>query len=166
MKYTFVLVMLYIGMAIVGCKTHSGSTMVNKIDTSWTMLTIKSEDETVIAINNNSDTTMVKYYDNGGFFTTHHKTKIDSLKTYFTKAEKDSVFYLADDIISNPVRHRVACTDFVGDLEVTIYYGRYKDPGSYKKSIAYSGICNWESLSDKTKLLHKILQKRIKWWSK
>jgi hypothetical protein len=92
MKYCIALILLYLIAANTGCKTHSDSSAARRVDTNWTTLVIKSEDETVITLNNDSDTTMVKNYNRGSIFVGFHKAKIDSLKAYFTKVEKDSLF--------------------------------------------------------------------------
>jgi hypothetical protein len=146
----------------IGCKQVVKQTPINP----WSRLTITSEDYQVITINNTEDTSIIKSYDGGGFFTGYHKVKVDSLRQYFTMAEKDSLYQLSKDIISNPINPKRFCTDFVGDLKLVIDYGSFKSPGSFRQSAEYSGVCNWDTLSDKTIQLHRILQRKIKWWSK
>jgi hypothetical protein len=148
--------LLFIGL---GCKQK-----VNKINVNpdWTSLTIDEEDHsTVITINKQGDTSDVKFNDYGSIFTGVHKAKIDSLKTYFTKAEKDTIYSLVEDIIANPIRPKAACTDFVGDINLTIYFGNLGEPGTYKQSIAYSGVCRWDTLSTQTKRLAALLKRKI-----
>lgn len=145
---------------MVGCKHQSDENQDKKSD-HWQTLVITSDDYQVITITNNDDTSTVKSYDGGSIFQGRHKTKIDSLRTYFTRAEKDTLFRLSKDIISNAVPPAHYCTDFVGDLRLTIYYNE-----SVQQSINYSGICKWDSLSKQTIHLHQILKRRIKWWSK
>jgi len=153
-------------MVLFGCHSNTKKNTSRIIDTNWSTLSITSENEIQIIINKNEDTSLVIDRNVGSFFTGFHKAKIDTLKTCFTITEKDSLFRLSDEIITVPVRHKAACTDFVGDLNVTIYYGSYKSPGSYSRSIDYSGVCKWDTLSNKTMALREILQRRIKWWHK
>ncbi|MCR8556050.1 hypothetical protein KXD93_00265 [Mucilaginibacter sp. BJC16-A38] len=154
MKYLFPLA---ICLFIVNSGCDSGRKQKSR---DWNSLTVISEDHTVITINNFDDTSLVKFYDNGGFFTGRHKLKIDSSKAYFTMKEKDSLFNLASDIISNPVQPRASCTDFVGDLKLIIDYGKL--PGIFRQSVEYSGVCNWDTLSLQTSHLHQILKRKIK----
>ena len=84
------------------------------------------------------------------------------MKTYFTPAEKDTIFNLVEDIISKPISNHKTCTDFLGDIELTVYYRSFREPGSCKQSIAYSGVCNWDTLSIKTKQLSALLKRKIK----
>jgi len=160
MKSTLLLVFFTILLVSSSCKQKAVSDTHNR---SWTSLTIDEEDHrTVITINNQDDTSDVKLNDFGSFFIVYHKTKIDSLKAYFTRAEKDTIFNLVEDIISKPVNTHKACTDFVGDIELTVYFDSYKTPGSSKQSIAYSGVCNWDTLSTQTRQLSNLLKRKIK----
>jgi len=166
MKIIPILFLLITLTAGFGCHSNKATNIARVVDTDWTTLSITSEDQVQIIINKDEDTSLVINRDVGSFFTGFHKAKIDTLKTCFTMVEKDSLFHLSDEIITVPARSKVACTDFVGDLNVTIYYGAYKSRGSYSRSISYSGVCNWDTLSNKTIALHEILQRRIKWWHK
>jgi hypothetical protein len=158
--FTFTVVLLI----SLSCKQKTIDSNVNR---DWTSLTIDEEDHrTVITINNQNDTSDVRLNDYGSIFTGSHKAKVDSLKTYFTHAEKDTIFNLLEDIISKPVSNHKACTDFVGDIELTIYYDGYNQPGSCKQSIAYSGVCNWDSVSVKTEQLSALLKRKIKFKKK
>jgi hypothetical protein len=160
MKYAIFFVLGIILMST-GCKQMVNQTPQNP----WSTLTITFENNEVITIDNTNDTSTVKYYDGGGFFTGYHKVKVNFLKPYFTMAEKDSIYKLARDIIAIPVQPKIVCTEFVGDLKLVINYGQSKEPGSYRQSIEYSGVCNWDTLSDKTIQLHRILKRKIKWWN-
>jgi len=160
MKSALLLVFFAMLLVTSSCKQKALSDTSNR---SWTSLTIDEKDHrTVITINNQDDTSDVKLNDFGSFFTGYHKTKVDSLKAYFTRAEKDTIFSLVEDIISKPVGTHKACTDFVGDIELTVYFDNYKMPGSSKQSIAYSGVCEWDTLSIKTKQLSALLERKIK----
>jgi hypothetical protein len=158
MKYfsLFILVTFFI---IGGCNHPANQSVSN----SWSTLIITSEHREVIRINNDDDTTIVKYNDFGSFFTGYHKVKVDSLKTYFTRAEKDSLFRLSQEIIANPVKPKRGCTEFIGDIELVIDYGTYGDPGACRQSIEYNGVCEWDTLSEKAMRLSKILYKKINW---
>jgi hypothetical protein len=131
---------------------------------TWNTLTIVSEKNEVITINNYNDTSTIKYYDKGSFFTGWHKVKIDSMKTYFSMAEKDTLYKLAKDIIANPINKKryPYCTEFVGNLKLVIDYNN----GSFRQSGEYNNVCRWDTLSPKTVQLNKILQRRIKWPNK
>jgi hypothetical protein len=160
----FILILILSGFLMINLSCNSKSNVnTEQVNHDWTTMVVVLENHTVIKINNLRDTSTAKYYDNGGFFTGFHKTKVDSIKCYFTTNEKDSLFTLASEIISNPVKTKGGCTEFVGDLKLTIYYGNYMSPGSYSRSIEYSGICNIDSLSEKTLQLNKILKRKLKW---
>jgi hypothetical protein len=159
MKYFSILFSIAAILAI-GCRNQSTKNRDKKPD-HWQSLVIVSDDYQIITISNNDDTSMVKSYDGGSIFQPHHKTKVDSIKAYFTMAEKDTLFRLSKDIITNVTPPAHYCTDFVGDLRLTIYYN-----DAVQQSINYYGICKWDSLSQQTIHLHQILKRRIKWWSK
>ncbi len=132
---------------------------------SWSTLTIESEENTELEINNYDDTSTVLVYHVGSIFSprpkTSQKIKIDTTKIYFTPAEKDTIANLSKELISKPVKLTGGCTEFVGDLRIAIYYGAYKEPGSVRQSIEYSGVCNWNTLSANTIQLHRILKKKM-----
>jgi len=133
-----------------------------KKDTSvdWQKLVLISEHDTYVRIENNTDTSIVNVYHAGSFFNPlpkGAKVKVDTLKVYFTKTEKDTIFSLAKDLITNPVKARHFCTDFVGTLQLYIYYNE-----QFEQKANYSSVCDWTALSDKTVSLHNILRKRIK----
>jgi len=159
MKYTIFLFSLMISISV-GCKQPAAPVVTYK----WSELTITSENRTVITIDNADDSSSVKYHNFGSFFMGYHNDKIDSAKAYFTMSEKDSLFHLAKEIISNPVVRDSGCTDYVGELGVVIQYGWFPNPGSFKQSGSYTGVCEWDTLSNATRELHKILGRKIKWW--
>jgi hypothetical protein len=163
-------------MLTVGVSCDSNQKKAQEAPT-WKVLTIISENHEVITINNQDDTSTIRHYDNGSIFQGWHKTKVDSLKSYFTKAEKDSLYNIVESIIANPVKPTNTCTDFVGDLKLLVDYGSQAEferpgapgviqPGSFRQSIEYTGICDWKNLSPNTTHLYKILKRKIKWWNK
>ena len=128
----------------------------------WSVLTIRLENYEEITINNIDDTSIVKFYDKGTFFGGYHKLRIDSVKSYFTMAEKDTLYQLVEEIIAKPINPKRRCTDFVGELSLVVDYGKFQEPGSYRQCADYSGICNIDSLSDGTSHLNRILERKIK----
>ena len=80
--------------------------------------------------------------------------------------EKDSIYKLAEYLIANPANSKASCLDFKGDLKLDVDYGTFVEPGSFRQSIEYSGICQWDTLSTETRQLKKILSRKIKWWHK
>jgi len=162
MKYNTPLALSLV-LIVIGCKPH----VEHAAPSMWSTLTIVSDENEVITIDNYDDTSTVKYYHTGTIFTPKPlKIKVDTLKTYFTMPEKDTLYNLVENIISTPITTKDQCVDFVGDLELTVDYGRFKEPGSFRQSASYSGVCNWDSLSDKTIELHRILKRKIKWGNK
>jgi len=160
MKFSSLLVFIIMLLVGLGCKQKTTDIPTNH---DWTSLIINEEDHyEVITINNKDDTSDVRLNDYGSIFTGFHKAKVDSTKTHFTAAEKDTIFSLVEEIISKPVKPKCACTDFVGDIDLTIYYASYKEMGSYKQSIAYNSICRWDTLSTQTRQLHALLTRKIK----
>jgi hypothetical protein len=166
MKKIILLVFLYIFVINTGCNFHNEKN--NPATPNWNTLTIESEERTVITINNDDDTSAVIVYHAGSFFSPlpkSSKIKIDTIKAYFSLAEKDTIFNIAKEIMSNPIK-KAGCTDYVGDLKIVIDYGGFSDglkmPGSFRQSIEYSGVCNWNKLSRETMQLHKILKRKMK----
>ncbi|MDR3696506.1 hypothetical protein [Mucilaginibacter sp.] len=165
MKYSCFLVFICLLAINNGCIHHEHKDVELA---SWSTLTIESEESTEVNINNYDDTSTVIVYHVGSFFSPRpkksQKIKIDTTKIYFTPAQKDTIFNLSKDIISNPIKLKGGCTEYVGDLKVVIDYGVFKEraPGSLQQSIEYSGVCNWNTLSVNTIKLHGILKRKMK----
>jgi len=151
-----VFVALLIMVTVLSCKpaVKRGSS------TLWDRLLIISEHDVQIHISNDNGTSMVNVYHSGSFFQPlpkNAKVKIDTLKVFFTEAEKDTIFSLVQDLITNPARSKNFCTEFVGSLDLRVSYGK-----QFIQSAKYSSVCDWNTLSDKTKRLHDMLRSRIK----
>ncbi len=102
---------------------------------------------------------MVNFYHRGSFFAPlpkDTKMKIDTIKVFFTEAEKDTIYSLVNDLIIHPIETKKHCTEFIGHIELNVNYGSFEQSGEY------SSICDWTTLSDKTKHLHNILKRRVK----
>lgn len=123
---------------------------------AWTELTIDSENNTEITILHENDTVTVKFYHKGDLYARPKKVTVDTPMFLFSKQERDSVFSLVQEIIASPPIIKHYCTDFVGDLTLKIYYDQ-----RCTRTIDYSGVCNWNILSDKTLALHAILKRRM-----
>ncbi|MES2107131.1 MAG: hypothetical protein V4577_00190 [Bacteroidota bacterium] len=126
----------------------------------WERLLIISEHDVQIHISNDNDTSVVNVYHSGSFFQPlpkNAKVKIDTLKVFFSKVEKDTIFSLVQDLITNPAHSKNFCTEFIGSLDLRVSYGE-----QFIQSAKYSSVCDWNTLSDKTKRLHDILRSRIK----
>lgn len=157
MKYFPILFFAGVMLIAIGCNLKDKADPTKMSDDSWSTLTIVSEHRVVIKIVNDSDTTIIETHNRGSIFTAKpKKVMTDTVKAYFTKTEKDTIFNLAKEIVSRPVISSRHCTDFVGDLDVFINYG------DVRQSINYSGICDWNTLSDKTLKLHNLLRRKIK----
>lgn len=140
----------------VGCKQHVEEVSLQQ----WSELTIFSEHDIQITIDNDTDTSVVKVYHIGSFFAPlpkGSKIKVDTIKVFFTRNEKDSIFSLVNNLIIHPTKTKGFCTEYVGSLELVIDYGN-----QFKQMAKYSSVCNWNLLSDKTRQLHDILKSRIK----
>lgn len=140
-----------------GCKQRD---LPQNPDRSWDKITITSEFDTDITIVDDDDSSTVNVYHNGTFWKPlpkNTKIKIDTLEVQFTRAEKDTIFSLAKDLIEHAAITNKFCTEYVGSLKLNIQYSP-----SFSKSCEYSSTCNWTTLSDKTKHLHDILRRRIK----
>ncbi|MDN3585027.1 hypothetical protein [Mucilaginibacter flavus] len=153
-----------LSLLLLVCATLLSSCIGNKQSTSstagliWSKLTILTERSTKVNITNDRDSAVVILYNTGSFFNPHSKDAyIDTLSTFFTSSEKDSLASLARDLIVNPAKIKGFCTEFVGDLQLSLYYGE-----QFNLSCHYSSVCNWSELSDKTKLFNNILQRRLK----
>jgi len=156
MKYLPILLLAGIVLVNIGCNLKDKDDNGKPFDDSWSTLTIASEHRVVIKIVNDSDTTIIETYNIGSVFTARpKKVVIDTVKAYFNKAEKDTIFRLAKEIVAHPVINGRHCTDFVGDLDIFINYG------DVRQQINYSGICDWNILSDNTLKLHNLLRRKI-----
>ncbi len=160
MRKQLILIVALFSIIVAGCHQPGKK----QLSTAWTRIVILSENRTEIAIQNGDDSTKVIAADDGSFLGGYHKPEIDSLTTFFTAEEKDTLFSLTEEIIANHVAPKSGCSDFVGELNLTIYYGRPREPGSYEQTIKYNGGCNWEKLSPETEKFYSILKRRIKWW--
>ncbi len=141
------------------CTFKSNSTNDGDRSKEWNTLTVISEGSTIVKINNDNDSAFVNVFHRGSLFSPLPKkseVKIDTIKTTFSKSEKDSLVLLAKEIISNPVIVKVSCTEYIGHLELIINYGAFEQKGEY------SSVCDWTKVSDKTLKLHEILKRRIK----
>ena len=157
MKYLPISFFWGVILIAIGCNLKDKGNTAKMFDDSWSTLTIVSEHSVVIKIVNDSDTTIIETHNRGSIFTAKpKKVIIDTAKAYFTKAEKDTIFNLAREIVSHPVTNSRYCTDFVGDLDIFISYG------DVRQSINYSGICDWNTLSEKSLKLHNLLRRIAK----
>jgi len=145
------LLSLFLSMYFIACRQHQKEG--GKSD--WNSLTIISENRVQWVVSNNPDSSIIYDHNFGSFFTGYHKDKVDTFKVMLSQAERDSLITAAEDIISNPVQTQRRCTDFVGDLSITISYG------SYSRSIKYEGICDWDSISTSTNKLSKIFREKV-----
>jgi len=147
---------LVIFILTMGCKQQ-----VKRVDAwSWSKLDIISEEDTQITINNDDDTSVIRVFHRGSFFSPlpkNKKIKVDTIKVFFTRAEKGTIFSLVNDLILYPASTSKFCTDYVGDLQLVIDYGN-----QFKQIGVYASVCNWNLLSDKTRRLHNILRRKIK----
>ncbi len=155
MKY-FIFLGVSMLVLSMGCKQH----IEEEASQSWSNLTIFSERDTRITMGNDADSSVVTVYHRGSFFAPlpkGEKMKVDTIKAFFTRAEKDTIFSLVHNLITHPAKTKGFCTEFVGSLELLIDYGN-----QFKQIAKYSSVCNWNSLSDKTMRLHDILRSKIK----
>ena len=165
MKYNLLKCLFFIGLIynlvlMQSCSRDNKTfTKSMEIDSAWSALSITLEYDEQIEINNyNEDTSKVYIHHVGSFFAPVPKNKwhTDTLKAYFTKAEKDTLVYLAKDLIINRAKAKGACTDYVGYLRLNIRYNQFTLNGEY------TSVCDWSVLSDKTMQLYKILKRHIK----
>lgn len=157
MKYTSILLFGYLLLTVIGCDFKRKYENKKESDDSWSTLIIVSEHRTVITIINGLDTSFVERQNIGSIFTPRPKKVIrDTTKVIFTKAEQDSLFYMAKNIVLYPVLNTRHCTDYVGDLDIYINYGN-----DIRQGINYSGVCDWTTLSANTLKLHALLKKRM-----
>ncbi|RYU92156.1 hypothetical protein EWM62_01570 [Mucilaginibacter terrigena] len=138
-----------------GCKSKP-TTIDLKDSVPWQRLTIVDEKDVGYFIQNNTDPGYVIVYHRGSFFAPQKKTfKQDTLRVNFTNAENDTLAYIMKDLIVHPVKTEKFCTDFVGSLNLKINYGQYELSGRY------SSVCDWSQLSDKTRQLKAILNRKF-----
>lgn len=95
------------------------------VDTAWSTLYIGAENDQQIVIDNTGDDfSRVFIYHHGSFFAPVPKNqwRTDTLIARFTKAEKDTLVYLAKDLIINHITAASFCNDYVGSLRLTVRY--------------------------------------------
>ena len=124
---------------------------------AWQQLIIKSEGFLTIVIGNDSDSSTVYVHHGGSFFAPVKKVTTDTMKVFFTKNEKDSLALLSHNLIVDPAKTKGMCTEYVGYLKLELQNGQVTQTGEYVS------VCDWTKLSDTTRRLNNILNKRIKW---
>jgi hypothetical protein len=133
----------------------------NVMELTWTSLKISPTQGTNITIfydhYEGGDSSMVTIYDPGSIFSPRPKgkLKIDTLWVKFTKAERDTLGLIANNLISNPAPPKQFCTEFVGKLAIEIRYGE-----QVKRSVEYNSVCDWSALSLEAKQLNKMLVRK------
>ncbi|MDB5147511.1 MAG: hypothetical protein JWQ57_1531 [Mucilaginibacter sp.] len=157
MKYISILFFVSELLVFAGCNFREKKDNSKISDNSWSTLVIVSEHRTIITILNGGDTSVVETRHIGSIFTKRPKKVLkDTIKVNFTETERDSLFNLSKEIVLHPVLNTRHCTDFVGDLDIYIYYGN-----DISQTISYSNVCDWNTLSDKTLKLHDLLKKKM-----
>ncbi|MDN3549239.1 hypothetical protein [Mucilaginibacter aquaedulcis] len=156
MKQPVTSILIFVITFATSCNFNKKQIDVSGAD-EWQSIYITDDNRVVTGIQNNNDSSIVKVYHRGSIFTTRpNKIIIDTLKTWFSRSEKDSLAYLAKSIILNPVKTKSFCTEFVGTVKIEISYGQFKQSGGY------TSVCDWPSLSNQTKQLNNILQRKMK----
>jgi len=159
MKSIAMILLALIIFVISACNNHKPVTTTRH----WTKMIIVSEDNISIQFDKGNDTARVIYYHIlSPLMKNGKRIKLDTAAVVFNHADIDSLSNVANAIMLNPPVAKVGCTDFVGDLSIRLFYGGYKEPGSYLRSVEYSGVCNWNRLSDKTQQLRDILEKNMR----
>jgi hypothetical protein len=158
MKNTLFVLSVFIISTISACNNPKPVTTIRH----WTKMIIVSEDDISIQFDKDNDTArVITYHILAPLMKDGKRIKPDTTAVVFNHADIDSLSNVANAIVLNPPDTKAGCTDFVGDLSIRLFYGGYKEPGYYLRSVEYSGVCNWNRLSDKTQQLHDILKKNI-----
>ena len=126
-------------------------------DQEWETITITSNSSVEFILSNDHDSSIAKVY-HVVFYPPKpaQKVKIDTLKIKFSRAEKDTVAYLVNDLIVHPKKIKSLCTEFDGTIALVMYYKQFTISGKY------SSTCDWTSLSNETKQLNSILKRGLK----
>lgn len=81
--------------------------------------------------------------------------KIERGIVNLTKQEKDSLIYHIHNTINNPTFTDVFATDYVGNVLFTM------ERHNMKLMCQYNSVGDWTIISDDTKKIHEILNKKI-----
>lgn len=81
--------------------------------------------------------------------------KIDTTYFYLTWTERDSLFNYVFEAISNPSQTNVNCSEYIGNLDVSMI--------NLNSSISckYRSVCNWSEVSPNLSSLYKFMKRRI-----
>jgi hypothetical protein len=147
------------------CKEHP-STIIkenqsgSKYAKNWDIMVIGLGDKKITCYHFENSAEFKKYnYPDS--LTNNIKTEIvPASKTeniHLTVEEEDSIYSWANKLIVDPALPEEFCTDYVGYLKLTIWYGQ-----EVKKSCEYISICDWINLSPETIKLSQLFKKKFR----
>ncbi|WP_127706464.1 hypothetical protein [Mucilaginibacter limnophilus] len=123
----------------------------------WTYLQITSESNWQITIVNGSAfSRLVNLHHRYALSSDTSYVKPDTTRLKFSNDERDSIYYLVNSLIERPAQTDKFCTEFVGKLKLSVFYGE-----QLERTCNYSSVCNWSRMSDETDKLYKILKRHI-----
>jgi len=146
-------------LAFYSCQNTPAKTMADP--GRWNKLTIGFKNSEII-ISNLDTTASLRNVLNYKKFTQDNSTtytsdKIEETTIKITSKEKDSIYKWAKKLISEPIKPKTFCTDYVGKLFLDI---EVDEQVTY--SCRYNSICEWSTMNTETLKLHKLLSNKFK----
>lgn len=150
MQYKLNLLLFFV--FLISCNKNEKNQSYN-----WTDISIKNSYEEII---------IYKHLDTASYIKPIYEYKKDNLfveelvnverkQIIFSDSEKDSISYYVQRIISNPIQVDRFCTDYVGNLKLKI------SNSNSTFTVNYESVCRVNTISDDTKKLYEILNKKI-----
>jgi len=124
---------------------------------NWSDISIRNSHEEIIIYKELDTASFIKpiyeTINHNDFNTKRIGTERKQIK--FSNSEKDSIAIYVQQIIRNPIETDLFCTDYVGNLHVTIR--------NFNSSFSahYTSVCQVDTLSAETRKLFKILNSKI-----
>jgi hypothetical protein len=153
-KYSLLPIILFI--TFLSCSDKN----MNKSQNQWDKIAMKM-DLQLIEIFNETDTiisTTWKLKDSvvaiGEVW--HLRTDIKKEKIYVEKTKRDSIHDIVMNMITNPVFTDIFASCYVGNIIISV------KSNNTELNCRYSSVGDWTNISEDTKELYRILQKKIK----
>lgn len=127
----------------------------------WNKLTIGFDSSQIVIsnIDNSAILTTVLNYKKStvNSTTTYTPDKIEETTIKIASNEKDSIYFWAKKLISDPFEPKTFCTDYAGKLFLDIEINE-----QVTQSCRYNSICEWSTMNTETLKLYKLLKNKFK----
>lgn len=113
-----------------------------------------------IIVRNYEDSIQLESWDKRDSVTTNGiyyiPVNLEKRSSSLSKIEKDSISSWVQKLASYPVKPAKFCTDYVGYVKFVVRYS-----SQVEQSCKYTSVCEWDSLSNETIKLNKLIKKKF-----